>query len=115
MGFLTTFTVYNDHCHEITENPKKFADEIYKACCNPNLNYRSNVFYGCVIPQKTRHADDQTIYVHAGNTVVEMNSCSQTTKEMMKQSPKFFEEMLNLMDQNVKELKKLLKELKSVK
>lgn len=33
----------------------------------------------------------------------------------MIQSPKFFEEMLNLMDQNVKELKKQLKELKSEK
>ena len=109
MGYLTTFTVYNDDCDQITKNPKEFSEQIYNACCNPSINYRSNVFHGVVIPQKTRHADEHTIYVHAGNTVCEMNQYSETTKEIMNRSPKFFEEMLNLMEQNVKKLKKQFK------
>lgn len=64
------------------------AEAIYDAISNPHTNYRSNVFHGCVIPQKPRHADDHTIYVHAGNTVVEMSQYSDTTKEIMKNSPK---------------------------
>ncbi len=110
MGNLTTFTVYNDDCDQIAKHPKEFAEEIYMACCNPNIGYRSNVFNGVVIPQKTRHADDKTIYVHAGNTVCEMSPYSDTTKEIMKHSPKFFEEMLKLMEQNIKELKLQMKE-----
>lgn len=111
MGFLTTFTVYNDNCDEITKNPKEFAEEIYMACCNSNIGYRSNVFHGVIIPQKTRHADDRTIYVHAGNTVREMSSYSETTKELMHSSPKFFEEMLILMERNVMELKQQFKDM----
>ena len=110
MGNLTTFTVYNDDCDQIAKHPKEFAEEIYIACYNPNIGYRSNVFNGVVIPQKTRHADDKTIYVHAGNTVCEMSPYSDTTKEIMKHSPKFFEEMLKLMEQNIKELKLQMKE-----
>lgn len=110
MGYLTTFTVYNDDCDQIIKNPKEFAEEIYKTCCNSNIGYRSNIFHGVVIPQKTRHADDRTIYVHSGNTVCEMSSCSDATKELMKHSPIFFEEMLKLMERNVKELKQQFKD-----
>lgn len=112
MGFITTFSVYNDNCDQIIEKPKEFAKEIYNSCCNPSMGYRSNVFNGVVIPQKTRHADDRTIYVHAGNTVCEMNPYSETTKDIMINSPRFFKEMLELMEANVKELKKQLKEIK---
>jgi hypothetical protein len=110
MGNLTTFTIYNDDCDLIKKVPKEFAEQIYLACCDPNINYRSTVFHGIVIPQKTRHADDKTVYVHAGNTVCEMNQYSQVTKEIMVNSPEFFKEMLILMEQNVKELKKQYKE-----
>lgn len=103
MGYLTTFTVYNDDCDKIIDNPKEFANAIYSACCNPNTNYRTNIFSGVVIPQKTRHADDKTIYIHAGNTVVELNPYSDITKELMENSPLFFEKCLNLMEQNLKE------------
>lgn len=111
MGFLTTFTFRNDDSEELRNNPKKFGEAIYDAISNPHTNYRSNVFHGCVIPQKPRHADDHTIYVHAGNTVVEMSQYSDTTKEIMQNSPKFFNEMLKEMEMNVKMLKKQFKEM----
>ena len=111
MGYLSTFTFRHDDCEELRNNPKKFGEEMYYAITNPRTNYRSNVFHGCVIPQKARHADDHTIYVHAGNTVVEMSYYSDTTKEIMKNSPKFFNEMLKEMEMNVKLLKKQFKEM----
>lgn len=106
MGFLTTFTVYNDDCYEITKKPKEFANEIFLACSNPNIGYRSNVFHGVVIPQRTRHADDKTIYVHAGNTVCEMCPYSDITTDLMVNHPEFFKEILQLMEKNVRELQK---------
>lgn len=113
MGYLTTLTIYNDECDQIKKNPEEFAEQVYEVCTNPSVNYRSNVFHGIVIPQKTRHADDKTVYVHAGNTVCEMNPYSNTTKEIMERSPEFFKEMLELMEHNVKELKKQFKESQS--
>lgn len=111
MGFLTTFTVYNDDCDKITKNPKKFANEIYDVCCNPNIKLGRYVFDGVVIPQRTRHADDKCIYVHAGNTVCELNSYSNITKQIMKYNPEFFLEMLEFAEANIKQLKKEFKEL----
>lgn len=111
MGFISTFSIYHDQVYDIKNNKIEFAEAIYNACANPSTNYRSNVFHGCVIPQKARHTDDHTIYVHAGNTVVEMSHYSDTTKEIMKNSPKFFNEMLKEMEMNVKMLKKQFKEM----
>lgn len=112
MGYLTTFTVYNDNCDQIKEKPKEFANAIYNACCNTSITYRSNVFNGVVIPQKTRHADDMTIYAHAGNTVCEINSNSDITKDIMMNSPTFFNELLKYMEYNLNELKKQFNEIK---
>ena len=111
MGIISTFSFYHDNCDYLKNNPKKFGEAIYDAISNPHTNYRSNVFHGCVIPQKSRHADDHTIYVHAGNTVVEMSQYSDTTKQIMQNSPKFFNEMLKEMEMNVKMLKKQFKEM----
>lgn len=109
MGFLTTFTVHNDDCDQITKHPEEFANEIYAACGH---TYKRNnyVFRGVVIAQRSRHADDKTVYVHAGNTVCEMNAYSAETLELMRRNPKFFKEMLVEMEMQVKELKKKFKE-----
>jgi len=108
MGYLTTFTIYNDDCDLVKKYPKEFAENIYDACCNPNIEYKSNVFHGVVIPQKTRHADDHTVYVHAGNTVVSMNPYSDETLNMLKNNPEFFKKLVDIMESQTKELKKLL-------
>lgn len=112
MGYLTTFTVYNDYCEEINKNPKEFAEEIFAACCNPNTNRKSRVFRGIVTAQKSRHADENTIYVHAGNTVIEVNAHSKDTKNLMETSPEFFDKILSVLEYNAKELKKMRKESK---
>ena len=114
MGFLTTFTVYNDGCDQIKKHPKEFAETIYNACSERKTEtYPLGNHCNLITAQGTRHADEHTIYVHMGNTVCEMNSWSNYTKELMKRNPKFFEEMLRLMDNNVKDLKKQFKESKT--
>lgn len=77
MGFLTTFSVYNDDCDLITKRPKAFAEAIYNACCDDKVSWRTNVFNGTVIPQSTRHSDDKTIYVHAGNSILNLTQILQ--------------------------------------
>ena len=114
MGNLTTITIYNDGCHLIKEHPQEFAERVYEACSErKRKSYPVGNHYNLITAQGTKHADEHTIYVHAGNTVCEMNQWSDYTEDIMKRNPKFFKEMLDFMDSNVKELKKRYKEFKT--
>jgi hypothetical protein len=117
MGYLTTITIYNDGCDQITKNPKEFAEKVEKACMgvytrndgNENsfgLGNHSNL----VTVQDPRHMDDNTIYMHMGNTVCEMNAYSMRTTHLMVNSPAFFDKMLKEMEFQVKKLKQRKKE-----
>jgi hypothetical protein len=107
MGYLTTFTVYNDTCDEIPKNAKEFADMIYKACASHQVTSLPIANTKC---QKTRHANDKTFYAHAGNTVVEINYFAQDTIDLMKINPEFFKEILDEMAYHVRELRRVYKE-----
>ena len=117
MGYLTTFTVYNDGCDEIPKNAQEFADQIYKACSNSKgkITFPLGCHANLVTCQKTTHANDITIYVHAGNTVTEMNYFSQETINLMKNNPEFFKQMLREMIYHTRELKKEFKDAFPIK
>lgn len=84
MGYLTTFTIYNDSIDLLSDekNAVDFAKKILDVVSNNSypvfqLNSSANIELGnmanfCTV-QKPRHADEITVYVHAGNTVVEVN------------------------------------------
>lgn len=76
MGYLTTITFYNDAAYELREHPEEVSKGIYEAQLGEQRSQGYNYFpVGChanpVIIQKPRHADDHTLYLHAGNTVIE--------------------------------------------
>lgn len=58
---------------------------------------------------KTRHADDACVYVHMGNTLVEMNPYSDETRTLMERHPDFFNELIEKMNSDLTELKKMSK------
>lgn len=116
MGYLTTFTVYNDGIHLVKENAQDFADKIYDAAggarsatCDISVGNFGNL----VRAQKPRHADDHAVYVHMGNSVFEMNPYSNETKNLCERNPEFFERAVKFLEKEVKELKNILKEKKS--
>ena len=111
MGNLTTFTVYNDSIHRTLspENAVDFCDKLMR-----HASYDSKTSSDSdVIMQRTRHSGDDTVYVHMGNTVTEMNVYSRDTERLMKECPDFFEEILDHMESEVKELKEKYKRIKS--
>jgi len=65
MGFLTTITIYNDSISELIENPKDLAEQLETACCGGTGR-------NGLILQKPRHSNDKTLYMHAGNTVLDV-------------------------------------------
>ena len=77
MGFLTTITFYNDAAHDLKEHPNVVSQGIYDAQAGVQLNRGYDYFpvgshANPVILQKPRHADDHTLYLHAGNTVIDV-------------------------------------------
>ena len=84
MGYLTTFTVYNDGCDQIKKHPKKFAEIIYDACAGVQLSHgQKQIGLGnhanLITPQEPRHADDITLYLHAGNTLTDAYNIDQNS------------------------------------
>ena len=105
MGYLTTFTIYNDGVDLVKENAQDFANKIYDAATSHEpCEIPVGNFANLVRVQKTRHADDHTLYVHMGNTVVEVNPYSPETQKMMQNNPKFFKKILDYLNDQVKEL-----------
>ncbi|MBU2612274.1 MAG: hypothetical protein KKB62_00955 [Nanoarchaeota archaeon] len=111
MGYLTTFTIYNDGIELIRKDSNEFCEKL-KSCAlemkTDTFGHRN--FTNLVKVQKSRHADDPTVYVHMGNTLCEMNAYSKETKNIMDKNPEFFKEMLDYMKGQVKKLEKNLKE-----
>jgi len=118
MGYLTTITIRNDALQVIEDNKDQFVEGVLEACRN-TVRYKEYFSVGGnanpVVLQTPRHADSCTIYVHMGNTVVEMNPYSEHTEEMLARSPDFFDRVLKFMESEVRELKALKKKLERKK
>ena len=77
MGYLTTITIYNDSADQIKKHPRELAEKIDLACSGFQIT-RGRNFDGLgnaaniLTLQKPRHADDHTLYLHAGNTVTDV-------------------------------------------
>lgn len=102
MGYLTTITVYNDGIADLPQNAQEFADQVYEAAGSyyPKqfpVDVRLSGFCNFGKVHRPRHADDQTVYVHAGNTVCEMNVNSDETLRIIRNNPKFFEKLMREM------------------
>ena len=105
MGYLTTITIYNDGCDQIIKNKEKVADILYNACSGEyNNSYRTvglgnhaNLF----TVQKPRHADDTTLYLHSGNTVIDVS-------EIKKSDIWALNAAISEMEYRLKQLKKLI-------
>ena len=77
MGYLTTITFYNDAAHDLREHPKEVSKLIYDAQSGIQKNRGRDYdpigsHVNPVIIQRPRHADDNTLYLHAGNTVIDL-------------------------------------------
>lgn len=108
MGYLTTFTVYNDGASGISKDPKQFADKIYSLIGTRQYEefHTTTAVNGFV--QQSRHADEMTIYVNAGNCVTEVNPYSRGFKDLIKKNPDFARELVAFVESEVVKLKKVL-------
>jgi len=110
LGYLTTFTIYNDGINLVKENAQDFANKIHDASTeyrNDSCEIAIGSFCNLVKVQKTRHADDHTVYVHMGNTILEMNPRSEETIKLAKRNPEFFKRLVEFLEEEIKKIKEI--------
>jgi len=113
MGYLTTITISNDALDTIEKHRDEFMENLLRFCKSGGYSEAKYFSVGNhanpVVLQTPRHADNHTVYVHIGNTVVEMNPYSKETQEMVKRHPDFFDKVLKYMKMQVEDLTQLQK------
>ena len=107
MGFLTTITFYNDAVHDLKDHPEEVAklvdDALHGVQIDQGRDYDPiGSHANPVIIQKPRHADDTTIYIHAGNTVTDVYDIKETDSNQ-------------LINDRIKEVEFHLKRLKEIR
>ena len=108
MGYLTTVSIYNDGAMELIKHPEELAKKLNYACSgvqiNKGFNYDSLGSHGNLLTlQKPRHADDTTLYLHWGNTVIDVDNAK---------SERVINAFLAEMKYQTKRLKELKKQIK---
>lgn len=110
MGYLTTITFRNDSYSEFQNHPKKLVEEILKALSGIQITRGFDYFSigsdaNPVILQKPRHADDTTLYIHAGNTITDIGNLTEYTDR----NKWAIDQSIIEMEYQLKRLKKLKK------
>lgn len=114
MGYLTTITIRNDALHDFRKDPANFAEAIFKGIDEANMNYTevSVGFAGyCnyISVQPSRHADDETVYVHSGNDVFNLNPYGQDFERLQERLPEILEKKIKVAKSIIDSAKKKLK------
>lgn len=124
MGYLTTFSIYNDGAQNINpskpenqENIRQLAEALYRASLNTSAaggdSYSVGNHSNFLRAQRPRHADDPAIYVQLANTVTEMNAHSSETKALMERNPSFAKKLMKVLENQLEDLKILMKNIES--
>jgi hypothetical protein len=117
MGYLTTVTIHNDALHAFRENPEAFGKAILEGIDSASMNNREESvgfkgYCNYISVQAPRHADDQTVYVHSGNTVFNLNPYNKEFKELAERNPDVLKSFINTAQFFVTSAKKKLKQTK---
>lgn len=93
MGCLTTITIHNDALHVFEENPKEFAEAVFQGIHDAQREFAEVTvgfkgYCNYITVQRTRHADEHAVYVHAGNMVLAVGEYEEKFCQWAKRDPK---------------------------
>lgn len=115
MGYLTTITLRNDSMHVLKENPSEFVETLFNGINKANRTHKqeSAGLKGHCNPieiHPSRHADDETVYVHTGNTTINLNPYNRDMEELIKRNPKLALDFVKRAENILKMARKKIKE-----
>lgn len=99
MGNLTTIVLHLDALHSFKKNPEEFGQAILDGIDKANdarkqvdMGFKSYGNYISVEP--SRHADDETVFVHTGNTVFNLNPWNKDFQDLAAQNKSVLEKFI---------------------
>ena len=118
MGFFTTITLSNDAEQCIIDHPERMMEIIKDAIINHKSSRNNNCAYhesigmhnSAITVQRSRHADNSSVYIHMNGEVTEFTPYAGDAVEMMKRNPDHFNKHLSYLEDQVKGLKNMRKE-----
>jgi len=109
MGYLTTITIYNDALDTFEKNPEEFGKAILEGISRAQRQYKEVIISNYINVQPSRHADDETVYIHSGNGVFNLNSYNKDFQELAKSSKKALESLIKRAESILESAKENLK------
>jgi hypothetical protein len=99
MGYLTTIVIHNDAMHSFKQDPKGFGEAILKGIEDANREHREadvgfKGYCNYITVHPSRHADDETVYVHTGNTLFQVNECCEDFQELARRDVKLAKDFI---------------------
>lgn len=128
MGYMTEFMILNDACDMIKTHKDEFCEKIYDACIGgrrehemyKRLGYYPDTYSmslgnhcNPVEVRRAHHADETKVIISGQNTMIDVTypRWSDQYKNMAKRFPDILDSHISTLEQKLKELKKLKKEL----
>ncbi len=116
MGYLTTVILHNDALRTFEDNPTEFAQAIFKGIDQAQYGHRE-VSCSCgnyanyIHVHPSRHADDETLYLHWGNSVTNLGAYDLDFVDLCRDRPAIAEQLIERAEILLKQSKKVYNEL----
>jgi hypothetical protein len=99
---------------EFKKDPKGFAEAIFNGISQANYSrqdtpvpFDNHANY--IHVQPSRHADDETVYLHSGNSVTNINYYSPDFENLVQRNPEWAIEIVDRAMQHLKDVKAQIK------
>lgn len=116
MGYLTTITIHNDALHAFKEDATLFGQALFTGINKANGDGKSvhvgfKGYCNYITVEPSRHADDETLYLHSGNTVFNLDAYGYDFEELLKRDVKTAKKFVKKAKTLIKQAEDKIKEL----
>lgn len=115
MGFLTTVTIRNDCLSRYEEDAPQLGLDILKGMTEASRTHRASRNLSSLIVQPSFHADDHQVFLHKGNTLMNVTAYSNDLKDLYEKMPEVAEDYVKRLNQMARDSRECLKRLKEEK
>lgn len=110
MGMITTMMIYHDELDLLNES-KQVTDALYETLCSGrggsiSINGKHSTATLFKV-KKTRHSSYTALFMQHGNTLFEVSPYSDEIAKLKDTSPELFKEILEILENYIKDLKRL--------
>lgn len=115
MGFLTTIMIRNDAMEEIRKDPEGFSKKLLETIDEASMDGQSKGlgfghYCNMATVHPSSHADVQQLYLHIGNTLINICPYSNDFKRMLGKNTNFLKRSIEAAQRFITEAKKQIKE-----